>query len=141
MGIFVKVISWNVRGLNCPVKRGDVKWVLRKYACDVAILQESKMEEVGRDVVVSLWVVAEQSGGICHLWAGREASSSYGILKFWRLRTPGSDVFRCAVNLRPCMTVLFRASLEFMVLMMTGRGVLFLRSLGRSFLVRIYCGV
>ena len=55
MGIFVKVISWNVRGLNCPAKRGDVKWLLRKYACDVAILQESKMEEVGRDAVVNLW--------------------------------------------------------------------------------------
>ena len=48
MGTYVNIISWNVRGLNCPVKRGDVKWVLRKFACDVAILQESKMEEVGR---------------------------------------------------------------------------------------------
>ena len=54
MGTYVNIISWNVRGLNCLVKRGDVKWVLRRFACDVAILQESKMEEVGRDVVVSL---------------------------------------------------------------------------------------
>jgi len=55
MGTHVKIISWNVRGLNCLVKRGDVKWVLRRFACDVAILQETKMEEIGRDVVVSLW--------------------------------------------------------------------------------------
>ena len=51
----VKVISWNVRWLNCPNKRGDVKWLLRRFACDIAILQESKMEVVGRQVVVSLW--------------------------------------------------------------------------------------
>jgi len=38
MGTCVKVISWNVRGLNCPNKRGDVKWVLRRFACDIAIL-------------------------------------------------------------------------------------------------------
>jgi len=27
-----------VRGLNCPVKRGNVNWVLHRYCCDVAIL-------------------------------------------------------------------------------------------------------
>ena len=55
MGSSVNFISWNVRGLNCQKKRGDVKWVLRRFACDIAILQESKMEVVGRQVVVSLW--------------------------------------------------------------------------------------
>jgi len=54
MGTCVKVISWNVRGLNCPNKRGDVTWVLHRFACDIAILQESKMEVVGQQVVVSL---------------------------------------------------------------------------------------
>ena len=78
MGTYVKVISWNVRRLNCPVKRGDVKWVLHKFACDVAILQESKMEEVGCEVVVSLWgrrrvewrfLPSEgRSGGIIIMW-------------------------------------------------------------------------
>ena len=52
--------------------------MLRKYACDVTILQESKMEEVGRDVVVSLrgrrrveWRYLPsvgRSGGIIVLW-------------------------------------------------------------------------
>jgi len=55
MGENIKIISWNVRGLNCPNKRGDVKWVLRNYRCDIAILQESKMEEVDHPVAISLW--------------------------------------------------------------------------------------
>ena len=48
MGPAVNVLAWNVRGLNCPNKRGDVKWVLHTFACDVAILQESKLEVVSR---------------------------------------------------------------------------------------------
>jgi len=51
----VKVLAWNVRGLNCPNKRGDVKWVLRTFACDVAILQESKLKVVSRPIAISLW--------------------------------------------------------------------------------------
>jgi len=35
MGTCIKVISWNVRGLNCLIKRGDVKWVLRRFAGDI----------------------------------------------------------------------------------------------------------
>ena len=42
-GASINLIAWNVRGLNCPNKRGDVKWVLRSFASDVAILQESKL--------------------------------------------------------------------------------------------------
>jgi len=67
----LKVISWNVRGLNCSVKRGDVKWVLHKFACDV----------VGRPVVASLWGRRQVqwqflpsvgcSGGIIIIWDPR----------------------------------------------------------------------
>ena len=46
MAATVRIIFWNVRGLNCPLKRGSVRWVLRRYSCDVAILLESKLEEV-----------------------------------------------------------------------------------------------
>jgi len=50
MAATVRIISWNVRGLNCPLKRGSVRWVLRRYSCDVAILLESKFGEVDRQV-------------------------------------------------------------------------------------------
>ena len=55
MGPAINLIAWNVRGLNCPNKQGHVKWVLRSFASDVAILQESKLEVVSQQVVISLW--------------------------------------------------------------------------------------
>ena len=55
MGENIKIISWNVRGVNFPNKRGDASWLLRKFGCDIAILQESKMEDVNRPVVFYLW--------------------------------------------------------------------------------------
>ena len=78
MGPTINLIAWNVRGLNCPNKRGDVKWVLRSFTFDVAILQESKLDVVSRQVVISLWgrrpsewlylPSVGHSGGIIVIW-------------------------------------------------------------------------
>ena len=56
----------------------DVKWVLRTFACDVAILQESKLEVVSRPLAISLWgrrpiewlylPSVGRSGGIIVIW-------------------------------------------------------------------------
>ena len=74
----IKIISWNVRGVNCPNKRGVVNCLLRKFRCDIAILQESKMEEVNHPVVFDLWgrrsmdwlalPSVGHSGGIIVIW-------------------------------------------------------------------------
>ena len=74
----INIISWNVRGLNCPNKRGDVKWVLRNFRCDIAILQETKMEEVTFATAISLWdrrsvdwivlPLVGRPGGIVIIW-------------------------------------------------------------------------
>ena len=37
------------------IKRGYVKGMLHRPACDIVILQESKLEVVGCQVVVDLW--------------------------------------------------------------------------------------
>jgi len=55
MGPAVNLLALNVRGFNCPNKRGDIKRVLRTFACDVTILQESKLEVVSRPLAISLW--------------------------------------------------------------------------------------
>ena len=78
MGPTINVSSWNVRGLNGPDKRVSVKWVLRRSSCDVAILQESKMEVVSCSIAISLWgrrpvewihlPSVGCSGGIIILW-------------------------------------------------------------------------
>jgi len=43
-GPTINFLSWNVRGHNCPIKQRVAKWDLCRFSCDVAILQESKME-------------------------------------------------------------------------------------------------
>uniref|UniRef100_A0A7C8YQP7 Endonuclease/exonuclease/phosphatase domain-containing protein n=1 Tax=Opuntia streptacantha TaxID=393608 RepID=A0A7C8YQP7_OPUST len=78
MAANINIISWNVRGLNCPNKSGDVKWVLRNFRCDIAILQETKMEEVNFSTAFSLWgrrsvdwlvlPSVGRSGGIVFIW-------------------------------------------------------------------------
>ena len=39
----IKMILWNVKGLNDPRKRLVVKNLLRKWKCDVVCLQETKL--------------------------------------------------------------------------------------------------
>ena len=43
-------------------KRVDVKWVSCRFACDIAILQESKLKGISRHIEVSLWVIVMFSG-------------------------------------------------------------------------------
>jgi len=74
----IMIIAWNVMGLNFPNKRRDVKWVLRKYCCDAAILVESKLEEINRNIALSFWggrpfdwifpPLVGRSGGIIVIW-------------------------------------------------------------------------
>ena len=39
----IKMISWNVRGLNDPRKRLVVKNLMQEWKCDVVCLQETKI--------------------------------------------------------------------------------------------------
>ena len=112
----LKVISWIVRGFNCPVKRGDVKWVLRRFASNIAILQESKLKVVSRHNVVFFFggVVIMLSGCFCHQWAVLEVLSLFGTLMFWSFLTLESSLFLCAAS--PWRTILFEVLLGFMTL-------------------------
>ena len=42
----LKLISWNVRGLNDSKKRGILRNWLRKWKVDVVYLQETKLDKV-----------------------------------------------------------------------------------------------
>lgn len=72
------VISWNARGLNACLKRALVKDLLVKFNPDV-ILQESKLDEVDRRIVKSLW--SSRHVG----WVALNAiGSSSSILIIWK---------------------------------------------------------
>ena len=51
----LKIISWNVRGLNDRDKRLRVRNLVRKWGPNVIFLQETKMESITRAVINSLW--------------------------------------------------------------------------------------
>ena len=51
----MKIISWNVRGLNKQDKRLKVRNLIRKWGPNVDCLQETKMGLINRAVIRSLW--------------------------------------------------------------------------------------
>lgn len=91
----VKVITWNVRGLNRAPKRNLVKSLIHKWKADVYCLQETKLDEDVELYAKQLWECrwmrcgfreAEGSkGGIIMLWDSRVwtgnliAKGSYSI--------------------------------------------------------------
>jgi exonuclease III len=77
----LRIISWNVRGLNCRLKRSQIKNALKLWKGEVICLQETKLENISRSVVRSLWsnrfadwkfLESEgASGGILLMWDNR----------------------------------------------------------------------
>ena len=51
----LKIIFWNVKGLNDRDKRLRVRNLVRKWGPNVICLQETKMESITRAVIHSLW--------------------------------------------------------------------------------------
>ena len=77
----VKIISWNVKGLNEQDKRLRVRNLIRKWGPDVVCLQETKMELINRVVISSLW------GGQHVDWSYLgSCGASGGVLVMWDTR-------------------------------------------------------
>lgn len=49
-----KIVTWNVRGMNEVEKRIKIRRRLREWKADIVCLQETKMENVSREVVLSV---------------------------------------------------------------------------------------
>ena len=74
----IKIISWNVRGVNDPDKRKVIKNFLRRFRADLVCLQDTKVQEMNSALVRSLgvgrrlnWKVLDtdgSAGGILLLW-------------------------------------------------------------------------
>ena len=77
----LKILSWNVRGLNDCRKRSIVKNLLREWKCNVIYLQETKLTGLDRQMVGSLWScpyvdwvaldAVQTAGGVLMMWDRR----------------------------------------------------------------------
>lgn len=77
----LKLLSWNVRGLNNPRKREMVKNLLKEWRGDVVCLQEAKIDLMDLRIVCSLW--GNQYVG----WEALNATNTVGgILLMWYKR-------------------------------------------------------
>ena len=72
----MKIISWNVRGLNASDKRQIIKQVIDSLQTNIILLQETKMSQHNFDTIVATWKKWKShhmpglgaSGGIAVLW-------------------------------------------------------------------------
>jgi exonuclease III len=51
----LKILTWNVRGLNNRDKRLRIKNMIKDWHADVICLQETKLELITTQIVRSLW--------------------------------------------------------------------------------------
>jgi hypothetical protein len=103
----LRLISWNVRGLNNPQKRELVKYWLRNWRCDVVCLQETKLAEIDLQLVRSLWgnsfvdwemlPATGTAGGVLLLWDRRVLEKldfvvcQFSVSCLWKTLADGLD--------------------------------------------------
>lgn len=77
----LKLISWKVRGLNDSQKYLVVRNLLCEWKCDVVCLQETKLADIDRWMVCSLWSCP------CVDWVALDANQTAGgVLIIWDRR-------------------------------------------------------
>ena len=81
----IKILSWNVRGVNDRNKRSSIKALIRAQKVDLVCLQETKMSQMSLGVVRSLGVGRFLDWGVLN---ARGAAG--GVLVFWDKKSAGA---------------------------------------------------
>ena len=77
----LKMVSWNVEGLNDSQKCLVVRNLLREWKCVVVCLQETKLASIDRQLVCSIW------GCLYVDWVALDADQTVGgVLTMWDRR-------------------------------------------------------
>ena len=100
----IKILSWNVRGVNDPDKRRVIKSFLRSNRVDLVSLQETKVQQMNNVMARSIGVgrflnwralnVEGSAGGILLLWDRRislvdSVASSFSVSCLFRMEDDG----------------------------------------------------
>ena len=72
----MKIISWNVRGLNASDKRQRIRQIIDSLQADIILLQETKLTQDNFDKIIASWKKWKAyykqglgaSGGLAVLW-------------------------------------------------------------------------
>ena len=78
----VKIMSWNVRGVNDPDRRKIIRNFIRNQRVDLVCIQETKIQEMTTAVARSLGV-----GRLSDWRALNAEGSAGGIILFWDKKT------------------------------------------------------
>ena len=73
----IRILSWNVRGVNDKDKRKLIKNVIKTQKADLMCLQETKLPEMTSGIVRSLGV------GRCLEWGALNSRGEAGVVVFW----------------------------------------------------------
>ncbi|XP_058751345.1 uncharacterized protein LOC131624421 [Vicia villosa] len=75
----MNILTYNIRGSGCPIKRKRLGALIRKDSFDLCLLQETKVESFTDIVVYEMW------GGTDVEWTFRPSRGrSGGIISMWR---------------------------------------------------------
>ena len=112
----LKILSWNVRGLNDKKKCLLIRNFLRSWRANIVCFQETKLKWVTRGIVRSIWGCPF----LDWLYLGSEGASS-GILLMWDRRVvekleEAVGIFRFLVSSKMSVIILSGPSLVYMVL-------------------------
>lgn len=115
MSIDIKVLNWNVRGLNCAARRETVKIIIRQAGRNIICLRETKLDSV------SNLMALEFLGQTCMSYEFLDADSTRGgILVAWnrdliQAETPTRKEFTLSLKLTMKLSdVSFTRSLQSM---------------------------
>ncbi|XP_070017179.1 uncharacterized protein [Nicotiana sylvestris] len=100
----IKVISWNVRGLNDKKKREIIKSQVQNWRADIICMQETKVEGDIKEIVNQIW------GGRWVSYASLKASGTRGgILLLWDCRVWKGEMLQTGAYTLTCK---FKALLQ-----------------------------
>ena len=78
----VRVLSWNVRGLNDSAKRASLRNLLRDWNCDLVCVQETKLGEVELCDVRSIWSSHHVGSSVL-----KARGAAGGVIVLWNTNT------------------------------------------------------